>query len=638
MATRLKTVQYSFPTLAAITNNSLTNLTQMTVYLPETGTKTFRSVVARVSCDDIITATGGSVSNRTTNLRLGAAAYTSVVNTNTFTNSGINHSHFFTSDFTSHFSTNWTGTSMTCDVQVLVTQSTGTTQGMVNICVTLDITYEYDDTSTTQVKTVMIPLDAPLAGLPVAKAGSPTDTIPNLDTYLPEASKTYRNMHIVVQGNEHRAAATSDHVLTMQIDSLTLLTSGNYEGALAADRWYRYVWDITSLGMTTNATHGFYLWASVARGHHPQIWLSVTYEFNASTSTSAMQSLMLPMDFASPMGGATASDYQRASRELWVQEPATVTLQRLALYMFWDQTGAVSGLNARVGTGSFVAYTDVATNLTGGNGCMVRNDSAFTLSRGRNTLQADVYRTDTTDLGENLCSFWIVNYTSGIHSSGIGAHNKTISWNLQTTSTIAAAKQVTIAATAPNIPETDYFVTASGTRLEYNNSGTTAVAGVTVLVERLAGEGGIKWEPAYVDIGETDVEAGLRNSYSQARDLFMRWPSDPGQDRMDMETSRRWRVVLANNATAFYTLDWVFTYHTIAYSVANSISGAFSGTVTLGLHRADGNTKQKGELVKTTSRSGNGAFSLTWYDNTENLYVAASDGTHVGRSQDSLAT
>ena len=236
MATRLKTVHYAFPTLAALTNNTLTNLTQITIFLPETGTKTFRSVVAHITCDDIITATGGTIgtpNGRIFNFRLGAAAYTSIATTQTVTTSGENTSYHFTADYTAHFTTNWTGTSMTSDFQIHINQNAGTTTGMVNVGVTLEITYEYDDTSTTQVKSVMIPLNAPVSN--ITTAAVTYDTFPALDTYLPETSKVYRNMYIVVQGNEHRNAATTDHTMTINLGASTV-TTGNYEGALASDR------------------------------------------------------------------------------------------------------------------------------------------------------------------------------------------------------------------------------------------------------------------------------------------------------------------------------------------------------------------------------------------------------------------
>ena len=145
--------------------------------------------------DDIITATGGSITTRTINLRLGAAGYTSTANANPVLNTGENISFFTERDFTSHFVTNWTGTSMTCDVQLQINQSTGTTLGMANVCCILYITYEYDDTSTTQLVTQWIPLNAPRDALPTTKTSH--DTVPALDTYLPEASKTYRNIAII---------------------------------------------------------------------------------------------------------------------------------------------------------------------------------------------------------------------------------------------------------------------------------------------------------------------------------------------------------------------------------------------------------------------------------------------------------
>ncbi len=84
-------------------------------------------------------------------------------------------------------------------------------------------------------------------------------------------------------------------------------------------------------------------------------------------------------------------------------------------------------------------------------------------------------------------------------------------------------------------------------------------------------------------------------------------------------------------------MDLYLTYHAITFTVADSVAG-FTGTVEIGLHRANDNPSQPGDLVGETTRSGDGAFSFTWYDNTEALYVAANDGTNAGRSVDDLAT
>ena len=106
MATRLKTVEYWVPaTTSTITDATVTNLTQITIYLPETGTKTFRKVKMTTYFSDVITATGGTITEYRTALRLGAAGYTTVTNTNDITNSGENIFGCVTADFTSHFTT-----------------------------------------------------------------------------------------------------------------------------------------------------------------------------------------------------------------------------------------------------------------------------------------------------------------------------------------------------------------------------------------------------------------------------------------------------------------------------------------------------------------------------------------------------
>lgn len=635
MATRMKTVKYSFPVLASLTNNTLTNVPQTTLYIPESS-PSFKSVVAHVTMDDIVTVTGGTVTTKTLALRLGAASYTTIANANARTNSGENVSHWFSADFTSQFTSNWSGTFMTCDFQTQINQTTGTTTGMVNVCVTLDITYTYDDTSATHIKTVMIPLDAPTVAIPAT--ATTYDTIPALDSYLPEASKTYRNIFIVLQGNTSNNGVATNNTVTLTVGSTSQTTTA-YAGALASDRFYRYVYDVTSTYPSTAATQTWKLTSSVTRMNHPQAYMVVTYEFSPGTTTSVMNSLMIPMELASPMGGVTASDYQRGTRELWIQEPGTITTNRVAFYPFWQQIAAISTLNMRVGTGPFVAYTDVAAAVCGSNASMVRNDGAFTLAKGRNNLNFDVWRSDTVDFGWNLSGFWIINYTSDLAASGIGSHNHTIDWGLTQNGTTAASTNYTVAATAPSIPESDYFIGALGTQLYVITSGTVAASGYTVLIERLAGEGGIQWEPAYIDSSQSDPEIGTFLMFSQMRTSFKRWIDDPDPGRMDVTTSRRWRVHI-NGSTA--VIGWVslgitMTYHSIISTVADSISG-FSGTVKLGLHRSDNNVNSTGELVKATTRSGDGSFSFSWYDTTEDLFVSASDGTTTGRSTDGKAS
>lgn len=630
MATRLKTVKYSFPVLTNLTNNTLTNVPQITVHLPESGTKTIRKAWVEVTMDDIITATGGSVTTSTVNLRLGAAGYTSTTNGNTKGNTGENISWQFTRDFTSHFTTNWTGTSMTCDVQVQTNHSTGTTQGMVNVCVVLYVTYEYDDTSTTQLKTVQIPLNAPRTTLPTSKTSH--DTVPALDTYLPEASKVYRNIAIVMQGNT-QSNSTTDFSVSFELSALGVHTTQLYEGALNSDRWSRYVWNITSY-ITTNVTHTFNMWSSIAAFNAPMAWLEVTYEFDASTTTSVMNSLMLPMEIDSPMGGNNAADFQRSTRELWVQEPNPVR-QRLAFFLNWQATANESGLNARIGTGSFLAYTVSGSGLVCGNkGLMIRDDdpTGVPFARGRNTLQMDIYNTSTTQRGGNVGGFWLINYTSDVATDGPGTHNHTVLWPVFTQGTANQAQQYITTADAPNIPDPHYFITALGFNLNFMQQ--TTQQGMTIKAERLVAEGGLIFERVYADVSQHDNEMGIYDIWCQARSFFNRWVGDTDDSRIDVETARRYIVNSSNTSTWLNHLTMMLTYHSITSTVSGTISDSDGTTVTIGLHR-----EATGEKVLETTRSGNGAFSFTWYDNTEDVYVDAYEkATHKGRSAPGLAT
>jgi hypothetical protein len=657
MATRLKTVQWALPSfIGAVTDNTLTAMATMTMYCPEfSGTVTWKSCVLRGWMKERATMTTGNYTTRELAVNIGGAGNDLYTSGGTYTGSGENNCVFHSADVTASFTADWTsGTSKTIVVSMRV-DFTATTLAPGDIEAILYCTYEYDDAQGTQIKTVLLPLDAPTGALATSK-GSAIDTIPALDSELPESSKTYRNIAIVIQGNCVQAASTTDTAVSMQVDTYTAYTSSTLEHGSSSDYWCAFVYNIfyrngtpadAGIGMDTSIAHSFYLWATTATHHHPQIYMLITYEFDATASTGVYVSLQVPMELPSPMGGATSAEQQRAWREVWIEEPGTITTKRIAFYPYWEQLGAITGINMRVGTDSFVSYTDAAAALCGSNGAMCRNDSAFTLARGRNTLTFDIYRTDTTDLGWNLSGFWLICYTSSSKpSGGYGAANHTVQINLgldfTTTGAAAAFKQTS--AVAPSIPEGSYFLNAVGSHLEYLTNTTGNVSGVNVLFEKVSGEEGPAWLSAYTDLNNTDPETGLRSCWSQIRSDFMRWPNDADTNRLDIEQARRWQVNAGSASSTtvvvcFWHLDLMFTYHTITKSVSGEITGSGGGTIYLYLHRANDNPSKAGEKLLETSRSGDGLYSFTWYDDTENVYTSAyEDSSHSGRSDKSTAT
>lgn len=638
MAKKLKTIEYAFPsnTLTAV-NNTLTTLQPILLELPEYA-KNFKSVTALLSCDDVITATGGTMTSRRISLQTDNAAISSSINTQTYTNSGENISLFHSANFTNYFVANYGPDSASLGVtgSYLVNQSTGTTLGMANGVITLTITYEYEPTaSVRQAKTAYIPMNALVGNYGTSKPGTAVDILPTLNTYCLEVSKSFTNVHIVTQGNIGSAGAVTHGMQSYQLNNFTAFTS-SLSCSLATDRWYRAIYVVPSniVAAMATASLSWYTWSTIAtRFPHQQSYAVVTYTFQPSISSQSLNTMILPMELNSPFGGTTSADYQRGQRGLFIQEPGNIINPRVAFYCFFEQAAAIAGMQARIGTGSFVAYTtDSAASLAGSNGLMHRNDTSCSLNRGRNSLNFDVYRTDTSDLGWNASGFWIVNYGSLIASGGIDSHNKTIIWNKQAINTNAASLETLVPANASPIPADNWFISAIGTRYYYITNSTGNAAGVAVSVERLTDEGGIAWESVYKDVGHTDPETGLRQCWSQIRELAYRWDGDPQGafgDRIKMlDRARRYRLTLGNAATSFDHFDLIWTYHSIQSAVSASVTGSLGGTVNLGLHRAN-----NGELVATGSRTGDGDYYFVWYDDTEPMYVEAyKDNTYVGRS------
>lgn len=628
MATRLKTIEYYLSEMDSISDNVATNFSQITVDIPE-GSPDFRSVTLEMIWHDATTTTNNTTS-RALAVQLGSAGYTTVNNANLMTQSGEDVWYQFAASFTDYFNTNWAGTSMTFDARATI-NSAATTPVIRAVTCKVTITYAYDDTATTQVKTVRIPLFASYVQLATAKPGTAQATIPALDTWLPEASVSIKQIAVVIQGNEE-SAATTDMTMTMQIDTLTSWTTATHEKGRATSSWYRHTWHPS---FTTSATHGFYLWASAADFDHPQVWMVVTYTFDESTTTTVMNSLILPMEVNSPAGGPTSADWQAASRQLYIEEPGTITMAESAVFVHYEERAAVTGINARIaGDASFHAITSVAATVGGGCGFMLPGAESFiSLSRGKNEFGFHIYRTDSVDLVWNISSWWIVNYTSGRHTDGVGAHNHTVIRNLLTHDTSASDNNRTTGALSPSLPETYWFMNSVGLNYQYITNTTGNPTGVSIQVERLAAEGGIAWEQIYNDSADSDPEVGVHHCWATARSVFLRWPNDPGDGRITLQTARRYKAYLALGANSWDHLDLYMTYHSITFPVSGEVTGSNGGTVNLVLHR-DGT----GEKVLETSRTGDGTYTVTWYDDTENLFVQAyEDATHVGRSDTGVA-
>ncbi len=708
MAIRTKTIEYCFPLhtteLTTGTSRALTQLAALAI--PETTSRTFRSVILEVFLTESGTA-AASLTAILMGIQLAAVAFSDATVTQTIANSGENQSFLFTRDVTSYFVTNYTGTTMTCNARVTATGVT-----TINCSAKLIITYEYDDAATTQIKTVKIPIDGNIAALTTAftTVGTTASQWPNLDTFLPERGKVYRDVFFQIDMHDGTLANTTTQ-LSMRSDGPTTLGDGDGGLALISDVYYRRIDKLTSL--STNAVHT--VEALTGNTNIPWPCLSghivVTYEFSnavpvawaASTAKSVNDRVFASKASNSPdtvhvcttagttgsseptwataLGGTTADgtavwtvcsvmnsvqipafhdggwaggiatgDKNRANFVFPIQEPGTVALQHSAVLMSHIDAGAVS-LDLRTGSQASRVYVHAATVRTGCMTSQRRVDSGavggagLTIARGWNTLTVDWFTTSAAagNIGAAMNGLLFLNYTSGLHKDGYGVHAHTAQWIIRGHATGNLVQRLQVNdLTTPIVPETNFYTIGVGYEIVMMPSGTSAANLAFALHgEVQSGEAeGAGFRELFGALYATDAEIGVSLMWAQCNDCFKRWPSDPDTARLDIETDRDYRFDANVSAATFWQAKLLHTYHAITYAWAGSITNSAGGTVPIKGHLAviAGNIP-KGTEFGNTSRVGNGAYSITWFDNTVNINSESRESaTLLGRSDDGLAS
>ena len=646
MALRTKTIEFAFP-LSTTNVNSGTNrdFTSTTIYIPESS-PTFRSVILETSVHSWNGTT--SITSTTLGISLGGAAFNSRVSTRTITTSGEDMSFIFTRDVTDYFTTNWTGTSMAAGSRLTIAGVATT-----NASSKLIITYQYDDTATTQIKTVKIPIEGNTGNLTttLTAVGGISGQIPALDSFLPEASKVYREIFFETYAHTG-TTGNFDRALNLRFDGVTTL-SATYEGSATSDYPIKRIDDITGL---IDTSLSYDVEASTSNVDMPFPCLSgilnVTYEFDATTTTSVLNSLFLPIvdeDGFIPSGSVNLDRYVK---KLYIQEPEDpftgITLVQSSVLFSCIDAGAVT-IDLRVGTpfGTQTRrnYVHGATVRCGAIYMMRRfdagaaEDPGIFLSRGENDIVVDYLSTSNTDgsRGSNASAVLILNYTSGVSTQGIGAHNKTTCWMMRDyfyTDTITQQFIFTGSRT-PVIPEQNYWITCNGMELKLQTIGTTVGTLATAFQAR-ANVGEYANSPAYEygwinyysSMYNSDAEIGPSIMWNTCKGSFKQWPQDNRNGRnLDEQQNRTYRY---DQLTAIGHLQAVkyLTYHSITCSIVGTVSNFTSaGTVRVFPHVYYNDLlTDYMPWTGSASTSGiddSGSFNYTWYDDTINVKLSA---------------
>lgn len=636
MTTRQKTIEFLTQTdatnLAAATNRDKT----VTVYIPEQpGGITFRSVI--LECTYVVNATTAATPTaQTIGLQIGAAAMNTASLGNAVANSGERYGNLLVRDMTSEFTTNWSGTSQTVTCRVNIGTAATANHGF-----RIRITYDYDDAQTTHIKTVRIPIESTRASLTTsAQTLGGATAIPALKgSYFPEAGVVVRNAVVELFGTELSSAAVA--TLTCNYGGDTNVDSWlSTNTTINSDCLVHAQYDITAKALTSATALNVTSLTTTGRFCQLGGWITVTYEFTPGSSSTIYNSLLLgAFDTAGWIGGTAAGDTDAWGRTIYIEEPGTITLQESAIVLSCIDAATVT-LNVLVGSQTNTAYTLAAGGIQCGSyfvthridAAGAKGTAGITLARGPNSYVAKVYSSGS-GVGWNLAGCLILNYTSGKSASGVGAHAQSRYHHLQNTVGTTALVNA-ISASAPAIPEANYWLV--GACIELRAVSLNSAAGAqAVQAERGAGEGeGAGWETLYSGQYLADNECAQWCIWGAARKSWKRHPRDTDTDRMDLETSRQWRV--DTNPASQIGLGIWYTYRSITFSVSGSITNSGGGTVNVSLYRY---ATTGDVLLDTTTRSGNGTYTFTWYDNTETLYtVAYESDTYLGRSSNSTAT
>lgn len=657
-----KTIEYMWPTriTTLATNTTLATATRldtasMTVYVPETAERVFKSVRLVVKWHDDNATDIGDVGWRL-GIKLGSATTQDLDRTFTAVKTNDHKRDVVDYDVTDYFNLNFgTGASQTCVASIAVaTDSASTING---ITFRLVVTYGFDSlASTTRIKTIRIPIQSQISTLTTSQqevgtdgtSPAPANQIPALDTFLPEASKTYRQVWLELTGND---GGVTNAAITpfFQIDAATETACAPITQTLVTQMPWEHLADMTGV-FTTSAAHSLSMRADVtARMTFAGATLYVTYEYNSSTTTTAMFEVMVPLTmptddgFGQNLGASTKSvagdlaDVNVYTAAFNIQEPGTPTIAQSGVY--FDLRSMSTPVPTLVKTPTQVgrSYTTISS---GGDAMVVHrvDNTGWTVARGDNRLTFVVSGSSSNYRVAFASAYALINYTASVPSDvDIGNHPVNyMTTTYEGATSVSPQQAANTPAQHPPILGSPYKLTAVIQESYIRTVNTLGQTYIGINTGEFDSGGNIFSQTAGPTLAEN----------SSWRNVFA-YTSTFNADHLhtgkcDIQARRIYgrtlESALSANAVGLFSSSFWITYHQITYTVA--------GTVTIhGVAAADGKTVSifaldsagKAELITTTTIAGGaGAFTTKVLDNTRTYWSSYVDGTIVGRSQ--LAT
>lgn len=621
------------------------DFTAKTLYVPETTSRTWRSVIARGSLVLQGNATGLDLDGIRAGIKIGAVAFSDLDMTFTIANSGEQWHVEWASEVTSYFTTNDPGTA-SFSVQVGIAVATGAASNVTMCTAHVEAAYDFDDAAATLVSVAMIPLQSHhgLIGSAYTEVGTtggttnaPVNQIPQLTGaggfFDGITGFVLRSSHLRVIGCT-TPQSTATFAPSYRFDGAgTTFTRATLDPAAATSLIYYDDFDLGAGGanLSTTAAHAFEFHPGNNNNfERVGAILIVVYEYTANSTTQVV-SVRAPLRniegeqsiLASP--GTVSADADRYSAEIDVQEPGTITILQSGVLLYSFTGGNSTAQN--VGATGQIERPYTHANVTR-DACSVivhrcdHSSSTWALARGANRLSVNWF-TGSNAAAYPVFGYALINYRCG----AAGARRLRTVCKMVVTHEDTSSRAFIQTPTAMVLPS-GYKIAAVGCLI---NPYVQSASGSSVAAERAATEraGDGWWRSAGHHATSSMSELGSSPTFVSTRWIRERAAHQNGAL---VSTSRRWLIHNANSCHGFAEL-WI-TYHNHTFTV--------SGTVTIdGSPAPDGgsfavwafDSEDVAEKVDANVLSnGNGTFSVQVPDNTRTYLVTFTDGVVAGSS------
>lgn len=623
----------------------------ITLNVPETTSRTFLSVRLRLTWRDRFTA-ANAVTGVRVGIKLGAAATSDIDTSYTVVNTGDHAYYEWERDVTAEFVANFgAGATQTVVASIAVsTTSASNIGGSITAC--LIVCYKYDDdVGTTRIKTVPIPIQSHHTTLTTSQQeigttggtnNAPASQYPALDSYLPEASKTYDGVYLEMRANDE-SAATTDITPYLQIDAVAEVARGLIGQALQTPQPWTDILLIDTGTYATNVTHAIKMRADVtdrlcfAGGF---LWVTYTYDKSATTTVIAVAVVPVTQAHDDSIGmilaessAFTLADAQVLIAELDIQEPGTITIKQSAVVWNYHITSTIVG-NPTVAAAGATGRLYTAVAATAGEHPVVHrcdHGSGWTLTRGKNRLTWSIFSAAANTRHNLQSAYAVITYTASAPAGGATRTTRTASF-LVTGVVAPSVSSIDIPTTNQRAADLGSAWSLLGAMIEgrYCRAGSTRLQlGLALGAGEYDATGFLYFaQPAQI-VGEVNFD-WLVFAYTRAcnRHNF-------ATGKLAVQTKRRY---LGNGNFIVTVAHWsqVLCFHNITWTVAGTITiagaPAANGKNVI-IHAVDAAGVEE-RIATVVTAGGAGGYTCEVPDNTRTYFATYVDGATMGRSAD----